>query len=291
MDGLKMLARRRWAVIAGALVCAGLGVFYVKVLPARPRPMDWTPVYRGIEMRCDDAATRGKRLMALRVNLDEPTLEIVMRPLDAGAVSQRGHYFLTFGAWERYRNGYQVLMNTTIYAPGEKWKSYPGQVVRAVDTVVAGGRATHIHEHSYLLWVDQSGAPRMETKKPPPPASIAAARWGIGLQGVQVGGGKPRYQAVEQHGAADARSFIGFDGNRRLYLIAWESATPREMIDTALRLGVEWGGQLDSGSATHLLLGADAQGVRPLTGIHGARPLGPYLGIRALPLSEQAGRN
>lgn len=286
MASLKQAVRRRWLVTAVALACAVMGFVYVKLIPARPVPMDWTPVYRGIEMRCDEAAARGKRVMALRVYLDEPTVEIRMRPLDRGAVSRGGHYYLAFGAWERYRNGYQVLMNTTIYEPGGRWASYPGKVVRSVDTVVTGGRASHIHEHSYLLWVDHSGAPHMETKKPPPPASIAAARWGIGLQGVQVGGGQPRYGAVEQHGQADARSFIGFDGNRRLYLIAWESATPEEMIATAIRLGVEWGGQLDSGSSTHLLLGADARGVRPLTGIHGVRPLGPYLGIRAAPLSE-----
>jgi hypothetical protein len=275
-------ARTRKALLwAGIPLAAGLALYLV--LPPRPQPIDWTPVYRGIEMRCEESAAG--RLMALRVNLDEPTLELMMRPPDPGAVARGGHYFLAFAVLERWRHGLAVLMNTTMYEPHEKWRSYPGQTVRAVDTVVINGAATHIHPHSYLLWLAQDRTPHMETEKPPPPASVRAAAWGIGLQGVQVGEGQPRYHAMDGHGVQERRSFIGFHSKtRRLYLIAWESAEPREMIDTAIRLGVEWGGQLDSGSASHLLLGGDVRGVRPFTGLHGGRPLGPYLGIRAAAL-------
>jgi hypothetical protein len=236
--------------------------------------MGWTPVFKGVEMRCDEVRPRGPRMVAVRVALDEPAVEIVLRPADAG----EGRYRLTLAGFERWRRGFQVLMNTALYHPAEKWKSVPGRVVRAVDTVVMNGRAEHYWEHSYLLWVGLDGTPHMETAKPPPPASIRAARWGIGVQGVQVAEGQARMQANGHHGVTEPRTLIGFNSRtRRLYLMAWEQATPAEMVQMAVKAGVEWGGQLDSGSATHLLVERGGRAA----GIAGGRPLGPYLALRA----------
>jgi hypothetical protein len=151
--------------------------------------------------------------------------------------------------------------------------------------VVLNGRATHFWEHSYLLWLDRRRVPHLNAYKPPKPEDIAAAAWGLGLQGVQVSGGKPRYQAASPDGPSEARTFIGFDAaQRKLFLIAFENGTAREMIDAAVRLGVTEGGMMDSGNATWLLFSSRAQGFRPGTGIRGGRPLGPWLALRGAPL-------
>jgi len=259
-------------------IAAGAGALaWWTLVPASPAPMDWTPVFRGVEMRCEHATPGGPRLLALRLALDEPSLEIVLRPGDDGP----GQYRLAMAGFERWRHGYQVLMNSALYQPARKWTSYPGRLVRTVDTIVINGRAEHLWEHSYLLWAGRDNTPHLETTKPPPQASIAAARWGIGVQGIQVGAGQPRPQAADQLDRVESRTFIGFhSGSRRLYLLAWESATPVEMMHDAIRLGVEWGGQLDSGSATHLLVERPGRAA----GIASGRPLGPYLALRAAPL-------
>jgi hypothetical protein len=224
----------------------------------------------------------GKRMMALRVHLDEPTVELFMRPIDPQALAAGGQYLLAIADLERASHALSVLMNTTLYYPHPILNSYPGQTVRGVDTVVSHGKATHYHPHSFLLWIDQDRVPHLEMEAPPPHESIEAADWGIGLQGVQVRDGLPRHQAIGEHDRVQQRAFIGIDPDAHLlYLIAWESANAYDMMDSAIAVGVKHGGQLDSGHATHLLLGSDAKGVRPLTGIRGGRPLGPYMGIRA----------
>jgi hypothetical protein len=266
------------------LIAAGLGLRHLLRPPVSP----WRPLFRGIHYYAEDLhSPRGAsgRVVAVRIQLDAPGLDLLHRPLDPGAVSRGGHYTLAWPDLELARYDYDILINTAIYYPGRLWESYPGQTVRALDMVVTQGRATHFWEHSYLLWIDRARTPRLNFYKPPKPEDIAAAAWGIGVQGVQIFEGKARPAAIGGHDRAEARAFIGFHAARReLFLLAFEHVTPPEMIDTAIRLGVEYGGMMDSGNSTWLLFSSRARGLPPLTGIRGGRPLGPYLAIRAAPL-------
>lgn len=223
--------------------------------------------------------------MALRIHLDEMSLEISPRPPERELLREGGHYRLVIADHERAAQRLSVLINTTIYTPGERWTSYPGKVVSSLETVVIDGRATHVHEHSYLFWLDAKRQPFFSGVKPPREAELAAAAWGFGMQAVQLRDGKIRAATLDPRTPPDALSFIGFNEDERLlYLIAHQHASKYEMLEAAIGLGVKTGGLMDGGSSTSLILDGQAKGLKPYTGIRGTRPLGGYLGVRAKPL-------
>lgn len=268
-----------------SLLLLGIAVLWGIREWLRPPVSGWRPVFQGVDYYCAEIPPRGAesgRVVALRLHLDDPSVSLLMRPIDRDALESGGQYILTWPDWERSEQDLAVLLNSAIYYPGQMWQSYPGQTVKAVDMVVVNGRETHFYPHSYLLWLDRERRPHVSLTKPPTKEQIADAQWGIGLQGVQVVEGKGNYGAIDRHEHAEARAFVGFHAERReLYLMAFENVTPVTMIDIAVELGVHFGGMLDSGNATWLILSPDAKGLRPWTGIRGGRPLGPYIGVRA----------
>lgn len=279
---------RRAAFALGLLALFAGIALWALTLYLRPEPSDWKPIYQGVDYKAEElpamAGDKG-RMMALRVQLDAPGVEVMMRPIDPDARAEDGQYFLSLPDWERSLLGLNILMNTTMYTPGGLLQSYPGRVVNAVDTVIANGRPSHQFAHSYMLWVDQAKTPHIETTKPPNFDKLTSAVWGVGVQGVAVLDGKVRPETIDQLATADSRTFLGFDAARKqMFLLAFEQATPVTMMEYAVKQGVQFGGMLDSGSATWLILDGDAKGLRPFTGIRGGRPLGPYLGVRARPL-------
>ena len=251
----------------------------------RPPISDWQPIYAGIDYWCgttDLISGSSNRMMALRIHLDEVSLEISLRPPERESLGEGGHFRLVIADRERARQGLSVLINTTIYTPQGLLTSYPGKVVSSLETVVINRRATHIHEHSYLFWLDGQRKPFFSDMKPPREDEIAAAAWGFGMQAVQLRDGRVNPGTLDPKTPPDALSFIGFNEEERLlYLIAHEHASKYEMLDAAIGLGVKTGGLMDGGSATTLILDGQAKGLRPYTGIRGTRPLGGYLGIRA----------
>ncbi len=257
----------------------------------RPPLTERTEIFRGVYLTVEElprsAHGRG-RLMIVEVHWDAPGVRLAGRPYSfAHDPSDRTapHYRLEFADRGLARHGAAVLMNTTRYEPHAPWQSLPGRPVRSLETLVVDGRVSHIHEHSYLLFWDAHGAARLLEKKPPDPESLKAAVLGIGMQGVAVSGGRARHHAFEARDVVDARTFIGVDPERRiLWLMAAEHASARLIAERAVEEGVLFGGMLDSGDGTQLVLGRAARGVRAHAGIRHWRPLGGYLMVFADPL-------
>jgi hypothetical protein len=121
----------------------------------------------------------------------------------------------------------------------------------------------------------------MQRSKPPSEENLERAVLGIGLQGIQISEGLVNMNAISDTGPYP-RTFIGVDPSKQiLYLLAFEKASPFLMLTRAREEGVIYGGQVDSGDGTSLIIGPGARGVRAHIGIRHRRPLGPYLKIYA----------
>jgi len=230
----------------------------------------------------------GGRCMIVEVHWDTPGVRLAHREFSwpfASGDPQAPHYKLTVADWSLFKYGPAVLVNTTRYHPDGLLDSLPGRPVRSLETLVVDGKVSHVHDHSYLMFWDAGGRAAMLERKPPDPASLEAAVLGIGLQGYQVSEGRPHYHSLSSKDDLIPRTFIGFDPTRNiLYLIAFERASGHLMIDRAVLAGVMFGGQVDSGNGSSLLIGRAARDVTPHTGIRNWRPLGPYLKVFADPL-------
>lgn len=257
----------------------------------QPQIQSRSEIYNGVHLTVEEVK-RGLdgegKLMLVEVFWDTPGIRIENRrfdyPVDPEDPSTP-HYKLEFADLALRRSKSSVLMNTNLYAPGSMIHSIPGRPVRSVETLVVDGVVSHVHDHSYLLFWNAAKDAKFLQSKPPDANSLSEAVFGLSTQGVQVAEGQARYNALGDREETHARTFIGIDPNKRiLYLMAFENISGYAMIDRAIEAGVIFGGQLDSGDSTHLLIGENANGVRAHTGIRNLRPLGPYLTIYAEPL-------
>lgn len=230
----------------------------------------------------DSPHARGA-IMVVEVHWETPGVNVELRPFTDRALDQGRHYTLTFADWVVARRGDMIaFINGTRYTPADYRNTYPGNEVSTVESVVIDGVFSHLHENSYLLWWDSEGNATFETTKPPSEKAQGLARMGIGVQGIGVQNGQSRHQSMVTNETDESRprSFIGVDSERKvLWLIGFETATIRFMTEFAARQGVMVGGMLDTGTATTMLVGRAADGVRPFTGIRNPRPLGNYISI------------
>jgi hypothetical protein len=275
------------AVIAGlALLCA-FSLFWI----LRPSVMDRREIYRGVFLTVEKVRQQehgSGRVMIIEVHWDTPGVSFANRrfdfPIDP-ANQDNPHYRLAYADWALLRKGASVLINTTIFHPDSLASFLPGYPVRSNETLVVEGEVSHIHAHSYLLYWDKQGEVHLQRSKPPDPGSLSEAVTGIGLQGIPVSEGQQRHRAIDHHEELFSRTFIGVNPGRKvLYLLAFEKASAFYMLDKAVEAGVIYGGQVDSGNSTNLLIGWNAAGILPHTGIRHWRPLGPTLTVFADPL-------
>lgn len=282
----------------------------------RPPPVPaWQPIFRGVDYYAE--TLKGEfggsgRAMAVRVDLSAPGVRLQVRPADAP--TGQGHYRLAFPDWHLARHGLAVLINTSAFhgealtqgcvegARGRPldfrgWRGWPGRPVYATDVNIIAGAPLFVPERAHLLWFEQDLTPHFDLR-PVSAARIQALlaasatprlHWGVGLPVPQLWDRQilPWYLRDEFRRDAELKPFVGVDrGARRLYLMAFERASTREMLEFARRLGVEAGGQFDAGHTTTLLVGRGARGLPPHTGIRGLRPLAAWLGVQAEPLPE-----
>lgn len=278
---------RRWlkrvSIALLLMVTGGLLLHFI----LRPVETGRKEVFKGIHLTVEPipSGSGSGKVMIAEVQWDVPGIRINSRPYDFPVSEGGPHYRLSLADWGLLRSGAALLVNTCIYKPDDLRSILPGSKVRSLDTLVVDGAVSHVHPHSYLLYWDAAGNAVMQLSKPPSAESLAMAVTGIGLQGLQVKGGKPDYRAITGLDERFARTFIGIDPTRNvLFLLAFEEATTTYMIERAVAAGVITGGQVDSGSSTHLLVGAGADGVRSHSGIRNWRPLGPWLTVQADPL-------
>jgi hypothetical protein len=284
----------RWRRIIFGLIAlialCGLAGFFLH-MAYRPVTLSRTEIYKGVFLTVDELpkSIHGNgKIMIVEVHWDTPGIRIANRPFDYQFSPENPispHYDLEFADLGIRRLDAEVLVNTAIYMPGELYNAWPGRPVRTLETLVVNGRLSHVHEHSYLLFWDEQGNVHLQNTKPPNEESLSLAVTGIGLQGIQVRGGEAVYGALDGKEHLGARTFIGVDPLKRiLYLFAYEKVSGYYMIQRAIEEGAIFGGQLDTGTATHLIIGKGARGVKSHTGIRSMRPIGPYLTIQAEPL-------
>lgn len=281
----RWIKRSLVAVIATGLLAVGLYQFY------RPAPTSRTEIFKGIFLTVEDLpkSEHGQgRVMIVEVHWDTPGVKLSHRDflgIHSPDDPHAPHFRLTLADWALLREKPAISVNTTRYHPDRYRDSLPGKLVRTLETLVVDSRVSHIHEHSYLMYWDKDMEARILTRKPPSQEALEAAVLGISLQGIQINEGQPGYRSMADLDVVDDRTFIGVDPIRRiLWLFAFEAASGRLMIERALQEGVIFGGKVDSGDGTSLLIGYGAKGVKPHTGIRNRRPLGPYLRVFADPL-------
>lgn len=290
---------KRWILGLLGACLLGAGLLFALYWFHRPPAMERTEIFRGVYLTVKDlpgSSDGGGKVMIVEIHWNEPGVQLKHRDFDYTFSRDNplaAHYNLEFADWAVLREKPAVLVNTTRYFPEGLLDSLPGKRVRTLETLVVDGQVSHLHEHTYLLFWDQDMEATVQRTKPPSSENLSRAVLGIGLQGIQINEGSISMNAIAETTETYARTFIGIDPIQDiLYLLAFEKASPRMMLSLARDAGIIFGGQVDSGDATNLIVGPGAQGIRPFSGIRNPRPLGPYLKVFAdrLPSPSETGR-
>lgn len=245
-------------------------------------------IYKGVYLTVENIDGEDgdrSRVMMIQVQWDTPGIEIYNRkfsyPIDPDNAEQF-HYRLSYADYALLKEQASVLVNTSLYRPAPIWRIFPGLPVRTNETVIQNGVASHVHDHSYLLYWDRSMNVNILTIKPPDKLSLEQAWIGIGLQGIQINDGKPAHSAITTVQEKFDRTFIGVNSEQNtLYLIVFQNIAADKAVEYAVAAGVQFGGPVDSGQSSNLLVGYDANGIIPHTGVRNSRPLGAYLVVKA----------
>ncbi|NDV62943.1 hypothetical protein G0Q06_10810 [Puniceicoccales bacterium CK1056] len=286
-----LMHKRRWlkrAIITGLLGALFLvGLYFL----LKPGVTDRREIFHGVYLTVEELEQNEQgsgKAMIVEVHWDTPGVKLRHRPFSFEPDPDDPEapiYRLEPADLGLLRHGASVLVNSTRYLPEALYRSFPGAKVRSVETLVVDGKMSHLHKHSYLMYWDKDGNAHQLVRKPPTQESIEEAVLAMGIQGVQVWDRKAHYRALGDRDLLISRTFIGIDTERHiLWLMAFENVSGYRMIDRAVELGMEFGGQMDSGDGTSLLIGSGAKDLLPHTGIRFRRPLGPYLMVDALPL-------
>jgi len=256
---------------------------------------DWISIHPGVHYRAfEHTPTPGQsaRVMAIRLDLKESEATVHYRPYSPEALSREHHYTLAPADFLLRKNPDTIaLLNGARYEIDNFLDNLPGAKVTSLESVLVDGVLSHRHAHSYLIWWTRKGKVYVETRKPPPDPLPSEAWMGVGVQGLQIAGGLPQYQALSSLEKAYPRTFLGADPETNtLWLIAFEAIQGQEMIDAVVELGIPYGGQLDSGDSTNLILGPHLPGIQDYTGIRNLRPLAGYLAIVPVEKAENPPR-
>jgi hypothetical protein len=224
----------------------------------------------------------------VRVALGAPGIELYVTPLDPSAVGQGWQYQLRWIENVVGDEHLAVAVNGTLFTSEYNWRPrLPGDLANGLETVVSDHVASHFWEHTYLLWFDDDLNPHLRPSKPPEPAELRQAKWGIGGQAVWLHDGKVWSASDRQ---PDSRTAIGIDAERKLlFLAVAEWASPHLMLEELAKLGARDAMLLDGGGSSAIAIGEAAWEVAtgPLFG--GSRPVATFFGVRARRLSAPQG--
>ena len=163
--------------------------------------------------------------------------------------------------------------------------SLPGDFARGVETVVANHVVSHVWEHTYLLWFDDQLNPHLRPSKPPRPADLDEAKWGIGGQAVWLYDGKVSSGSDR---TPNARTAVGIDEQQKLlFLAVGQWISPRRFLETLADLGAKEGILLDGGSSSAIAIGQGARGIPAGVLFGGLRPVATFFGVRAAPVRKR----
>jgi len=220
----------------------------------------------------------------VRIDLTAPGIELYVTPLDAAAIAEGWQYRLRRVKDVLNQQRLAVAINGTLFTSDSNWlMRMSGDFARGGETVVADHVVSHVWEHTYLLWFDDALEPQLQRTKPPVPAALAAAKWGIGGQAVwlwdgQVWPGSDR--------TPDSRTAVAIDRpHRLLYLAIGQYISPRLMLKILADLGARDGMLLDGGGSSSMAISEAAKGAA--AGRHGGwRAVATQFGVKALPLRQ-----
>jgi hypothetical protein len=270
-----------------ALVGAIAGGLLVTVGGGCAGPQQGTDVFQGVVYGCEPlaAGAEGSGVIHwVRVDLNAPGIELYVTPQDPEARQQGWQYRLRWVASVARQEKLAVAINGALFTSTPTWRPrLPGDLARGVETVVSDRVVSHVWEHTYLLWFDDRLTPTLETTKPPSPKVLAAAKWGIGGQGVGLQGGKLRH--INSRVPDAARTAIAIDRERKLlFLAVGATVSPNLILATLARLGAKDGMLLDGGGSTTMAVARDQPGRAVETLVGGWRPVATQVGVRARPL-------
>ncbi len=275
--------RTRIALLACLTVAAGVAGWFGYRYHGPHAPVQ---IYRGITYGCDrlpDTDQGGGLVHWVRADLTVPGVRLYVTPLDPAAVAAGYEYRLRHVSTAVADDHLAAAVNGTLFASDSHVVRLPGDWARSAETVVADGVANHVDPNTYLLWWDAAGVGHQAPTKPPPPADLAAARWGIGGQMNTVVDGVVNPWAGA--GKPDARTAVAADPDRHLVWIAcFDHASERLAAQQMVRLGARFATLVDGGTSTAMALGAGARGARPGTVCGNWRPVATQFGFRADPL-------
>jgi Phosphodiester glycosidase len=250
-----------------------------------------TEIFSGVTYGCDRLERTGEGrgvLHWVRVDLRAPGIELYVTPLDLSAVERGWEYRLRWIDEVARDEGLAVAVNGTLFTARYAWlPRLPGDLANGVETVVSDHVTSHFWEHTYLLWFDDDLTPHLRPSKPPLPAELRQAKWGIGGQGVGLHDGRVWSGSGRQ---PDSRTAVGIDAERRLlFLAVAEWASPHLMLEELAKLGARDAMLLDGGASSAIAIGEGARDVAtgPLFG--GSRPVATFFGVRARRLSAPQG--
>jgi hypothetical protein len=251
-----------------------------------PEPRE---IFSGVTYGCERLARtdQGRGVLHwVRVNLGAPAIELYVTPLDPFALAQGWQYRLRRIEDVVRDERLAVAINGTLFTAPHWWR-LPGELARGVETVVSDHVVSHLWEHTYLLWFDDDLKAHLRPSKPPNPAELRLAKWGIGGQGVGLHDGKVWSGSDRQ---PDSRTAIGIDADRKLlFLAVAEWASPDLVLERLARLGARDAMLLDGGGSSAMAIGEGARGIAGGRLFGGSRPVATFFGVRARRLSTAPG--
>jgi hypothetical protein len=252
-----------------------------------PQPKN---IFSGVAYGCErlERSEQGHGVLHwVRVELDAPGIELYVSPLDRSALEEGWQYRLRWIGDVVSDERLAVAINGTLFSSKNGWLRLPGDLANAVETVVADHVASHLWEHTYLLWFDDALKPHLRPSKPPTSAELRQAKWAIGGQAVWLHDGKV-WPGSDQK--PDSRTAIGIDAERKLlFLAVAQWASPYLVLERLAQLGARDAMLLDGGSSSAMAIGEGARGLARGALFGGSRPVATFFGVRARPLGAPQG--
>jgi len=276
------------ATSAAVVVLAALSSGGSACLNGRGRPAP-TEIFQGITYGCErlNPSEEGSGFIHwVRIDLTAPGIELYVTPLDRSALAAGWQYRLRTTASVVRREHLAVTINATLFASKFDWLlRIPGDVAKGEETVVADHVVSHVGRDTYLLWFDDQLAPHVQFSKPPMPAELAQAKWGIGGQAVGLRDGK---LSPFNGRVPDARTAVAIDRQQKLlFLAVGEYVSPRRLLQKLGELGAQDGMLLDGGGSSSMAVGQGARGISPGILYGGWRPVATHFGVRAQPIAAE----
>ena len=265
----------------GVTAVAG-GLFFARRAVLEPGETGDTEIFPGITYRAERIdGPRSPLAHSVTVDMNHPGVRVTVSEPYTG----EGRPFrLAPAEWRLRRGGYAVLLNGARYKPAGYLNSLPGRAVESVELVVGDGAVAGHRSISHLIWWDTEGGLHATTERPAPEDAVSAAVHGVGLLSLLIISGEIDPGAADPYFADRVinRTFIGIDPEAgQLSLFAFAGAREFEAVRYVRDRGVIYGGQLDSGTSTHLLLGRGAAGLPAFSGLRGWRPIASYIAVHS----------